>query len=43
MNTSKTIAKNFLYTTFYKVLRILLPLVTIPYVTRVLGAEKLGI
>ena len=43
MNTSKTIAKNFLYTTFYKVLRIILPLVTIPYVTRVLGAEKLGI
>lgn len=43
MSTSKTIAKNFLYTTFYKVLRIILPLVTIPYVTRVLGAEKLGI
>ncbi|MFR8172086.1 MAG: flippase [Marvinbryantia sp.] len=43
MGTSKTIAKNFIYTTFYKVLRIILPLVTVPYVTRVLGAEKLGI
>ena len=43
MSTPRTIAKNFLYTTFYKVLRIILPLVTIPYVTRVLGAEMLGI
>lgn len=43
MSTSKTIAKNFLYTTFYKVLRIILPLITVPYITRVLGAEKLGI
>ena len=43
MGTSRTIAKNFIYTTFYKVLRIILPLVTVPYVTRVLGAEKLGI
>lgn len=43
MSTTKTIAKNFLYTTFYKILRIILPLVTVPYVTRVLGAEKLGV
>lgn len=43
MSTSKTIAKNFVYTTFYKILRIILPLATVPYVTRVLGAEKLGI
>lgn len=43
MSTSETIAKNFIYTTFYKVTRMILPLVTIPYVTRVLGAEKLGI
>lgn len=43
MSTPKIIAKNFLYTTFYKVLRIILPLITVPYVTRVLGAEKLGI
>lgn len=43
MSTSKMIAKNFVYTTFYKILRIILPLVTVPYVTRVLGAEKLGI
>ena len=43
MNTSKTIAKNYLYTVLYKVVKMILPLVTIPYVTRVLGAEKLGI
>lgn len=43
MSTSKMIAKNFLYTVSYKVLRIILPLATVPYVTRVLGAEKLGI
>ena len=43
MSTPKTVAKNFLYTTFYKVLRIILPLITVPYITRVLGAEKLGI
>lgn len=43
MSSSGTIARNFIYTTFYKVMRMILPLITIPYVTRALGAEKLGI
>lgn len=43
MSTSRIIVRNFIYITFYKVMRMILPLITIPYVTRVLGAEKLGI
>ena len=43
MSTFKTIAKNFVYTVLYKVVKMILPLVTIPYVSRVLGAENLGI
>lgn len=35
--------KNFLYQTIYELLLILLPLLTSPYIARVLGAEKLGI
>lgn len=43
MSASKTIAKNFMYTTAYKIVRMILPLITIPYVSRILGAENLGI
>lgn len=35
--------KNFFYQTVYELLLILLPLLTSPYIARVLGAEKLGI
>ena len=34
---------NFLYSSIYQVLLIILPLITSPYVSRVLGAEGLGI
>ncbi|WP_313180559.1 flippase [Lacrimispora sp.] len=37
------IKKNFMYQSFYQILIILLPLVTSPYVSRILGAENLGI
>lgn len=34
---------NFIYQSAYELLIILLPLVTSPYISRVLGAEKIGI
>jgi len=38
-----SIKKNLAYNLIYQVLIILIPFVTSPYLTRVLGAEKLGI
>jgi O-antigen/teichoic acid export membrane protein len=38
-----TIKKNFLYQTIYQLLIILTPLITAPYVSRVLGAQNIGI
>ena len=35
--------KNFIYNIIYQFLILILPLVTVPYVSRVLGAEKIGI
>lgn len=40
---SDGLKKNFFYQTVYELLLILLPLLTSPYIARVLGAEKLGI
>lgn len=37
-----SIKKNFTYQMIYEILVIILPLITSPYVSRVLGAEKLG-
>jgi len=39
----KIIAKNYIYNLIYQMLTILLPLVTTPYLSRVLGAENIGI
>lgn len=39
----KSIAKNYIYNLIYQMLTILLPLVTTPYLSRVLGAEAIGI
>ena len=41
MNSS--LKKNFLYNELYQILVIIIPLITSPYVTRVVGAEQLGI
>lgn len=41
--TESNIVSNFLYNTAYQLLRIILPLITVPYVSRILGAENLGI
>ena len=37
-----SIVKNFLYNVSYQLLTILLPLVTVPYVSKILGAERIG-
>lgn len=39
----KSIAKNYIYNMVYQVLILVLPLVTTPYLSRVLGAEGVGI
>ena len=39
----KSIAKNYIYNLIYQMLTILLPLITTPYLSRVLGAENIGI
>ena len=38
----KSIVKNYLYNTIWNILKIIFPLITFPYVTRVLGPEMLG-
>lgn len=38
----KSIKKNFLYSTFYQILTMILPLITAPYISRVLGADGIG-
>lgn len=37
------VIKNFIYNTGYQLLTIILPIITIPYVSRKLGANGLGI
>lgn len=39
----KSISKNYIYNLSYQILLIFLPLITTPYVSRVLGAENIGI
>lgn len=39
----KSIAKNYIYNLIYQLLAIVLPLVTTPYLARVLGAEQNGV
>ena len=38
-----SLKKNFLYQTLYQVLIVILPLITAPYVARVLGVDNSGI
>lgn len=38
-----SLKKNFLYNINYQILILLIPLITAPYISRVLGADKLGI
>ena len=39
----KSITKNYIYNMVYQVLTLILPLITTPYLSRVLGAEGIGI
>lgn len=39
----KSIAKNYIYNLIYQLLTIFLPLITTPYLSRILGAEQIGI
>lgn len=39
----KNIAQNYLYNLLYQLLAIIIPLIVAPYLTRILGAEKLGV
>lgn len=38
-----SIKKNFMYNAFYNVLVLILPLLTAPYISRIMGAERIGI
>lgn len=38
-----SIKKNFIYNTIYQILMIIIPIITVPYTSRVLGAEGIGI
>lgn len=40
---NKSITKNYLYNLTYQILVLILPLITAPYISRVLGAENIGI
>ena len=37
------IRKNFIYNAIYQILIIILPIITTPYISRVIGAEGLGV
>lgn len=39
----KEVTKNYVYNLVYQIITVILPIITTPYLSRVLGAEKLGI
>lgn len=39
----KSLVKNYIYNLVYQILTLVLPLITTPYISRVLGAENIGI
>jgi len=39
----KSVTRNYVYNLIYQMLVLILPLVTTPYISRVLGAENIGI
>lgn len=39
----KTVRKNYVYNLIYQIVAIIIPIITIPYISRVLGAENIGI
>lgn len=43
MTKKNSIKKNYLFNLFYQILTMIVPLITTPYLSRVLGAENIGI
>lgn len=43
MMAKKNITKNYIYNLTYQILVLILPLITAPYISRILGAENIGI
>lgn len=43
MSKQKSVVKNYIYNLAYQILVLILPLVTTPYISRILGAEGVGI
>ena len=43
LEMKKSIIKNYIYNLSYQILVLLLPLITTPYISRVLGPENVGI
>lgn len=41
--SKKSITKNYIYNLIYQIMVLILPLITAPYISRVLGAENIGI
>ena len=39
----KSVAKNYIYNLTYQILTLILPFITTPYISRVLGSEGIGI
>ena len=39
----KSVMKNYIYNMLYEILAIIIPLITTPYLSRILGAENIGI
>ena len=40
---AKSVKKNYIYNLTYQILVMIVPLITTPYLSRVLGAEAIGI
>ena len=43
MSEKKSVVRNYMYNLIYQILILILPLITTPYLSRVLGAEGVGI
>ena len=41
--SKKSITKNYIYNLSYQILVLILPIITTPYISRILGAENIGI
>lgn len=42
MNNPKSLLKNFIYNSIFTILNLLFPIITLPYVSRIIGADGIG-